>query len=172
MAFGYEMQGAARSRRAATGVALGIAALGFLAAGAILMDAAAREGLALSPSGGRYMTVVAKVRSLHLPPGARRRFRLAGPSDPAILREDMSRYGPLIGQGAGTVWAEKDAAGRLLVAIETMDHGHAGELGYVYADAGALGGEKQGSSVEGPGREWTLDRYWGEGWWSVSYRLG
>jgi hypothetical protein len=29
----------------------------------------------------------------------------------------------------------------------------------------------RGQSIEGPGREWTLDCDLGDGWWRVSYRL-
>ncbi len=126
----------------------------------------------LVPPPGRYAAIVERIRGLHLAAGQRRRFRLANPADPATLREDTSRYGPGIGKGAGTVWVETDAAGKLLVAIETDDQGHAGEFGYLFADAGALGPDQRDSSVEGPGLEWTLDRSWGGGWWSVSYRLG
>lgn len=161
-----------RPRRAARAVGLGIAALGILAAGAILMDVLGEESFLVSRPHGRYVPVLAKIRSLQLAPGERRRFRLTDLADPATLREDTSEYGPLIGQGAGTVWAERDAAGCLFVAVEIVDHGHAGEFGYLYADPGSLGLEKRGSSVEGPGREWTLERYLGDGWWSISYRLG
>jgi hypothetical protein len=157
--------------RVATRVALGLG-LAVLAAGAILMAVLKQGSLYVPAPQARYVPIVARIRSLYLAAGERRRFRLVDPADPATLREDTSRYGPMIGQGAGTVWAERDAAGRLLVAIETVDHGHAGEFGYLYAEAGALGSEGRDSSVDGPGPEWTLDRYWGDGWWSVSYRLG
>jgi hypothetical protein len=172
IAQGNGRPGAPRLRRATQGIALGLAALAVLAVGAILMDVLGREGRVLAAPRGRYVPVVAKIRSLHLAPGERRRFRLTDPADPATLREDAAGYGPPIGRGAGTIWAENDASGRLFVAIETVDHGHAGEYGYLYADAGALGPERRGSSVEGPGREWTLERCWSGGWWTVSYRLG
>jgi hypothetical protein len=74
------------------------------------------------------------------------------------------------GRGVGTVWVDKDEQGHLLIAIETIDRGHAGEWGYLYADRGVA--MSRGQSTEGPGREWTLDCDLGNGWWSVSYRLG
>ena len=49
------------------------------------------------------------------------------------------------------------------------DRGHAGEWGYLYADRGVQ--MSRGQSMEGPGREWTLDCDLGDGWWRVSYRL-
>jgi hypothetical protein len=108
-------------------VALGVG-LAVLAVGAILMYVLWLASPS-DPPRGRYVPIVARIRSLHLAAGERRRFRLANPADPTTLRGDTSRYGLLIGQGAGTVWAERDAAGRLFVAIETVDHGHAGEFG-------------------------------------------
>jgi hypothetical protein len=43
----------------------------------------------------------------------------------------------------------------ILIAIETIDLGHAGEWRYLHADRGVS--LSRGHSTEGPGREWTLD---------------
>lgn len=101
-------------------------------------------------------------------PGERRQYRLADPDD-AALRLDAESPPPRRGEGAGTVWAEKDEQGRVLVAVETIDRGHGGEWGYLYADGSVQ--VSRGQSIEGPGREWTVDCDLGDGWWSVSYRL-
>src|SRR5262245_35222317 len=118
----------------------------------------------------RYEPVVAKIRSLGLKPGERREYRLDDPANPATLRPDSeSRLRPP-GRDAGMIWAEKDEHGRLVIAFETLDRGHGGEWGYLYADRGVP--MSRGQSTEGPGREWTLDCDLGGGWWWVSYRLG
>lgn len=117
----------------------------------------------------RYEPVVPKIRSLGLKPGERREYRLGDPGNAATLRLDAESPPPERGQGAGTIWVEKDEQGHLRIAVETVDKGHAGEWGYLYADRGVP--MKRGESTEGPGREWTLDCDLGDGWWSVSYRL-
>jgi len=123
----------------------------------------------LTDDHARYEPVVAKIRSIGLKSGERRQYRLDNPGNAATLRLDAESPPPLRGEGAGTVWVEKNEQGHLLVAIETIDHGHAGEWGYLYADRGVA--MSRGQSTEGPGREWTLDCDLGNGWWRVSYRL-
>lgn len=118
----------------------------------------------------RYEGIVAKIRGLELRAGERKEFRLDRPADATTLRLDAESPPPPRGQGAGTVWAEKDEQGHLLIAVETIDNGHAGEFGYLYTDRGVP--MSRGQSTDGPGREWTLDCELGGGWWSVSYRLG
>ncbi len=118
----------------------------------------------------RYEPVVAKIQSLGLKAGERRQYRLDDPGNVSTLHLDSDSRSPLRGQGAGTVWVEKDKQGHLLIAIERLDRGHAGEWGYLHADRGVK--LSRGQSTEGPGREWTLDCDLGNGWWSVSYRLG
>lgn len=73
---------------------------------------------------------------------------------------------------AGVVWVERDEAGRLRVAIETLDHGHGGEFGLLFADPGAVALKERDETIEGPGREWNLEEDLGGGWWRVAYRLG
>src|SRR5436309_1515203 len=74
----------------------------------------------------RYEPVVAKTRSLGLKPGERRQYRLDDPGNASTLRLDTGKPPPPRGHGAGTIWVEKDEQGHLLIAIETIDHGHAG----------------------------------------------
>lgn len=118
----------------------------------------------------RYEPVIAKIRSLGLKAGERRQFRLADPGKAATLSLTPQSSESPRGQGAGTVWVEKDEQGHLLIAVETVDRGHAGEWGYLYAEPGVA--LSRGQSIERPGREWTLERDLGNGWWAVSYRLG
>jgi hypothetical protein len=117
----------------------------------------------------RYEPVVARIQSLGLKPGERRQYRLDDPGNASTLRLDAGSPPPPRGRGAGTIWVEKDEQGHLLIAIETIDRGHAGEWGYFHGDRGVKMSREQ--STEGPGREWTLDCDLGDGWWSVSYRL-
>lgn len=124
------------------------------------------------PDHKQYVPVVTAVRHLDLKPGERRCYRLSDPADGTTLRLDRESPEPVIGEGAGIVWVEKDEAGRLLVAIETLDHGHAGEYGLLFADPGAVTSRTYRELVDGPGREWNLERDLGGGWWRVAYRLG
>ena len=128
------------------------------------------EDRSLVDDHARYEPVVAKIRSLGLKASERRQYHLDDPGNAATLSLDAQTSQPPRGRGAGTVWVEKDEQGHLLIAVETVDRGHAGEWGYLYADQGVA--MSRGQSVEGPGREWTLERDLGNGWWTVSYRLG
>jgi len=116
--------------------------------------------------------VITAVRKLNLKPGERRCYRLSDPADGTTLRLDQESPEPRIGKEAGTVWVERDEAGRLLVAIETLDHGHAGEFGLLFADPGAVATEDRDDTIPGPGPEWNLEKDLGGGWWRVAYRLG
>jgi hypothetical protein len=118
----------------------------------------------------RYEAIVTRIRSLGLKPGERRQYRLDDPGNASTLRLDAESPPPPRGHGAGTIWVETDEHGHLLIAIETIDSGHAGEWGYLYADRSVK--MRRGQTTEGPGREWTLECDLGDGWWSVSYRLG
>jgi hypothetical protein len=124
------------------------------------------------PDSKPYLPVITAVRSLDLKPGERRRYRLSDPADGTTLHLDRESPESVIGKGAGVVWVERDEAGRLLVAIETLDDGHAGEFGLLFADPGALAPGNRDELMEGPGREWNLERDLGGGWWRVAYRLG
>jgi hypothetical protein len=148
---------------------------------AVMLIAIGLAALALSacclekgrcPDSKPYVPVITAVRSLHLKLGERRSYRLSNPADGTTLRLDQESPDPMIGKGAGAVWVERDEAGRLLVAIETLDHGHAGEFGLLFADAGAIAAEDRDETIPGPGREWNLERDLGGGWWRVAYRLG
>ena len=150
-------------KRPAQGIAIGLVALVLTACDLLWIS---------YPDHKQYVPVVEAVRGLELEPGERRRYRLGDPADGTTLRLDRESPEPDRGAGAGIVWAEKDEAGRLLVAIETLDHGHAGEFGLLFADPGAIAPRIYNELVHGPGREWNLERDLGGGWWRVAYRLG
>src|SRR4051812_43102743 len=86
-------------------VALGLAALA--------LAACCREK-GRCPDSKPYVSVISVVRNLDLKPGERRRYRLGDPADGTTLRLDRESPDPVIGEGAGIVWVEKDEAGRLL----------------------------------------------------------
>jgi hypothetical protein len=82
----------------------------------------------------RYEAVVEKVRTMNLSPGQVTALRLDDISSPQSLRLLKPEESFERGQGAGCVWAEVSADGKLKVVIETNDMGHAGEYGFAYSD--------------------------------------
>lgn len=125
------------------------------------------------PDSKPYVPVITAVRNLNLKPGERRVYRLSDPADGRTLRLDQEGPELRIGKCAGVVWVEKDEAGRLLVAVETLDHGHGGEFGLLFADPGAVALKDRDETFEGPGnREWNFEEDLGGGWWRVAYRMG
>lgn len=148
-------------------IAVGLAAL---AMSACHVESCAEKGRC--PDSKPYVPVIAAVRKLDLKPGERRCYLLSDPADGRTLRLDHESPEPRIGKMAGVVWVERDEAGRLRVAIETLDHGHGGEFGLLFADPGAVALKERDETIEGPGREWNLEEDLGGGWWRVAYRLG
>jgi hypothetical protein len=124
------------------------------------------------PDNKPYVPVIAAARSLNLKPGEGRIYQISDPADGTTLRLDheIPERELRIGKMVGTVWVEKDEAGRLLVAIETLDHGHGGQFGLFFGDPGAVLKDR-GETFEGPGnREWNLEEDLGGGWWRVGFR--
>ena len=151
-------------------IAIGLATL---ALSACHVESCAEKGRC--PDSKPYVPVIAAARSLNLKPGEGRIYRLSDPADGTTLRLDHEspERELRIGKMVGTVWAEKDEAGRLLVAIETLDHGHGGEFGLLFTDPGAVALKDRDETFEGPGnREWNFEEDLGGGWWRVAYRLG
>jgi hypothetical protein len=152
-------------------VAIGLVLLAVISGCIIVAGVAIQGDIRFATRHEHYAPVIAAIRSHGLKPGEECCYRIDDPADPATLR--IVAEPPPRGQGAGTVWARMDRDGQLLVAIETIDRGHMGEFGYFFmdTDTGPKSGEEE-RSIEGPGREWTLGNYLGDGWWRVSYRLG
>ena len=82
-----------------------------------------------------FTAVVERVRQLGIKPGEQLKLRLDKLTDPKSLRRLKSPNETFDrGTGAGTLWAERTAEGKLKVVIETRDLGHAGEYGFAYSD--------------------------------------
>jgi hypothetical protein len=79
-------------------------------------------------------TVVEEIRIMGLKPNSETELRLDTLSDPKSLRPLKKAEHFYAGQGAGRVWAEASPDGKLKVAIETRDLGHAGYYGFAYSD--------------------------------------
>jgi hypothetical protein len=123
----------------------------------------------------RYTQVVEHVRALGLQPGEKRWLRLADLRDPASLSAAPPDKILARGQGAGSVWARRTAAGTLQVVIETRDLGHAGEYGFAYSDlplrpSGDPGGWMH-LDLPGPLTIIRPEMQIDDRWWSVLYNL-
>ena len=81
-----------------------------------------------------FEAIVDQARSMAPPAGEPLLLRLDDPRDPKSLRKLKPGETFDRGQGAGNVWAELTAVGKLKVVIETRDLGHAGEYGFAYSD--------------------------------------
>lgn len=139
--------------------------------------------LALYQNAGRFdrdhfEAVVAEVRRLELRPGEARELRLDDPDDPASLRPFRDAdIGP--SNGAGNVWAEMTAAGKLKVVIQTRDLNHAGSFGFAYSDEplepqpfGNGDGDWYELDVPGLLNMVQPDMRIDEHWWRVEFNLG
>jgi hypothetical protein len=71
--------------------------------------------------------VVALVRALNLPPGKEHFLSVDSLENPTMVR-------PYTDHRGHRVWAETGPSGKLSMAIETVDHGHAGHFGFAYSD--------------------------------------
>jgi hypothetical protein len=81
----------------------------------------------------RFETIVATVRARSLAPG-HYAFKLNAALDPASLGPDDPVHGR--GDGRGRLRVLVTADRKLALSIETEDHGHAGERGFMYVDSG------------------------------------
>src|SRR5690348_1141976 len=81
----------------------------------------------------RFDSIVATVRGKALAPG-NYTFKLNDALDPASLGPDDAVHGR--GDGRGRLRVLVTADRKLAVSIETEDHGHAGERGFMYVDDG------------------------------------
>jgi hypothetical protein len=122
-----------------------------------------------------FSAVVARVRSLALPPGKEALLRLDDLSDPASLRMLEADECFERGRNAGNVWAGVAPDGLLKVVIETRDLGHAGEYGFAYSDVSLSARPFEGDwfTIDVPGRinlvlpRMKIDDHW----WQVVYNL-
>ena len=116
-----------------------------------------------------------RVGVLGIAPGESKSFRLDDLDDPGSLRPSAAAERRARGQGAGDVWAQRTADGKLKVVIETRDLGHAGEYGFAYSEAPLIPTKLDGEwlSLDVPGRlnlvlpRMRIDDHW----WEVVYNL-
>jgi hypothetical protein len=89
-------------------------------------------------------------------------------SDPLTIRTIWPNdTPPERGKGAGLIYVDTSESGSLIVWIETLDLGHAGEYGYVHAQDG----EKPAWNADAWGERWEVGSSVGDGWWKISCRL-
>ncbi len=113
-----------------------------------------------------YGALLDTARAMDLEAGEVRQFR-------AEDMDDLTRLRPVVpgdldrGRGRGLVWVLAGDDGSRQVFIEVIDLGHGGEYGYGWSSHGV-----PRWPADTLGERWELGRDLGDGWWTVSFRLG
>jgi hypothetical protein len=118
---------------------------------------------------GRYINIVYAVDALTQSDTGLVVLHASDVTDTATLRKVGTA--PVVierGKGAGWIWATRtNDPGSLVVWIETVDLGHAGEYGYVFANDRKM----PSWDADRFGERWEVTGPVGDGWWEIRFNL-
>jgi hypothetical protein len=143
--------------------------VGLLAAGVAIwqLKVVRHGGFEFRVHYGRYETIVSVVDSMLREAENMALFYAPDLKEPQnIQRRNVQTANIERGKGAGWIWASRQKD-RLVVWIETLDLGHGGEYGYVYASDGM----PPIWDHDMHGERWEITERLDEGWWKIKYDL-
>jgi hypothetical protein len=118
-----------------------------------------------------FAAIVQQVQVIGIQPGEELELRLDDMANPKSLRKVKPNEIFDRGSGAGSVWAERTADGKLKVVIETRDVGHAGTYGFAYTEASPPTQMTDWDAYDLPGPVNHVDKKIDDHWWAVQNPL-
>jgi hypothetical protein len=115
----------------------------------------------------KYEQIVEEVEKFNNPVGQLKKYKINNFSDLTTIRELSEDHFSDRGKGQGDIWVFK-TNDNLVIFIETVDNGHAGEFGIVYSK----NGNKPVWNHDDWGEFWIVGEKINDNWYEISFRLG